>query len=544
MVTRMFSYLIKVFTIVFITSSFVLASSQTLITLEGLQDAKVALEEEIQKTRNQLKENRDEDQKVALKLTIKNLNTQLENIEKKFEKIASGIDTSLMHVDDNVQQTTLTQDFQILLKPLVDSAKGATQEMRKKSALEEEIDHYKFLLPYAAQADENILKLIEESNGTVLSQELKTLEKYWQGQVNLITSNLNASLHELELLEKNSVSFSDSLSESTKNFFQERGLVLFEGFIAFILLITLMNLLHHLIVKLFPIFTKSNRSFYLRLLDLLYKVLTAVLAIIVPMAIFYYEEDWFLFSLGVLLLIGLVWTFRNLMSKLWQQARLFLNVGAVREDERIYYEGLPWKVKNLNIFTILENPTSKVRLRIPIESLVGLTSRPSYEHEPWFPCKIGDWMLLSDGYYGKVLGISFEFIELEDLGGGQKLYRISDFLGLTPLNISTDFRIVQKFGISYRHQKQSTTVVLEQLKAYMLEQVQKEGHNDGLKRLLVQFESAGDSSLNIALIADFNGTVASSYYTLRRALNRWAVDACNEYGWEIPFPQLTIHQAD
>jgi small-conductance mechanosensitive channel len=540
----MLNYLIKLFLMVLMGSAFVIASPKTLITLQELQDAKLALEEEIQNTRNELKKVTDEDAKVALKMNIKTLNTQLENIEKKFEKIASGIDSSLMSEDAGFESTTLTQDFQMLLKPLVESAKGATQDMRKKAELEEEIEHYKFLLPYAVKADENIHKLIEDSNQTELKQELKTLEKYWQGKVKLITSNLNASLHELDVLEENSVSFSDSFSESTKNFFQDRGLVLFEGFVAFILVISLMNLLHHYILKLFPIFTKPSRSFYLRLLDLLYKVLTAVLAIIVPMAIFYYEEDWFLFSLGVLLLIALIWTFRNLMSNLWQQARLFLNIGAVREDERIYYEGLPWRVKNINIFTILENPTSKVRLRIPIESLVGLTSRPSLKHEPWFPCKVGDWMLLSDGYYGRVLGVSFEFIELEDLGGGQKLYRVSDFLGLTPLNISTDFRIVQKFGISYRHQKESTTLILEQLKAYMLEQVEKDGFSEGLKRLQVQFESAGDSSLNIALIADFNGTVASSYYTLRRALNRWAVDACNHYEWEIPFPQLTIHQAD
>lgn len=540
----MLKYFMKLFSIIFICSSLLLATPKTLVTLQELQESKVSLEEEIVKVRSELKKSTDEESKVELKLSLKKLNTQLEKIEQKFEKIASGIDTSLMNEDVTAQSTTLTQDFQMLLKPLVDSAKGATQDMRKKAELEEEIAHYKFLLPYAAQADQNIQKLIEESNQTDLKEELKTLAKYWQGQIKLITSNLNASLHELDVLEENSVSFSTSLSDSTKNFFQDRGLVLFEGFVAFILIISLMNLLHHFILKIFPIFTKPSRSFYLRLLDLLYKVLTAVLAIIMPMAIFYFEEDWFLFSLGVLLLIALVWTFRNLMSKLWQQARLFLNIGSVREDERIYYEGLPWKVKNINIFTILENPTSKVRLRIPIESLVGLTSRPSCEHEPWFPCKVGDWMLLSDGYYGRVLGVSFEFIELEDLGGGQKIYRVSDFLGLTPLNISTDFRIVQKFGISYRHQKQSTTLILEQLKAYMLEQVEKDGFSKGLKRLQVQFESAGDSSLNIALIADFNGTVASSYYTLRRALNRWAVDACNEYEWEIPFPQLTIHQAD
>ena len=97
-----------------------------------------------------------------------------------------------------------------------------------------------------------------------------------------------------------------------------------------------------------------------------------------------------------------------------KQARLLLNIGPVREEERIYYQNLPWRVKNINIFTILENPDAGVKLRLPIEELVGLISRPSLPNESWFPCKLNDWVLLSDKYYGKVVGISLEFIELID----------------------------------------------------------------------------------------------------------------------------------
>jgi hypothetical protein len=30
---------------------------------------------------------------------------------------------------------------------------------------------------------------------------------------------------------------------------------------------------------------------------------------------------------------------------------------------------------------------------------------------------------------------------------------------------------------------------------------------------------------------------------LRRAMQRWCVDACSAYGWAIPFPQRTLHGA-
>jgi len=42
------------------------------------------------------------------------------------------------------------------------------------------------------------------------------------------------------------------------------------------------------------------------------------------------------------------------------------------------------------------------------------------------------------------------------------------------------------------------------------------------------------------VIADFKGEMGELYNRLRRAIQRWSVDACTAYGWEIPFPQLTL----
>jgi hypothetical protein len=46
------------------------------------------------------------------------------------------------------------------------------------------------------------------------------------------------------------------------------------------------------------------------------------------------------------------------------------------------------------------------------------------------------------------------------------------------------------------------------------------------------------------VIADFDGALGDLYNRLRRAIQRWCVEACTEYHWEIPFTQLTLHQAD
>lgn len=43
------------------------------------------------------------------------------------------------------------------------------------------------------------------------------------------------------------------------------------------------------------------------------------------------------------------------------------------------------------------------------------------------------------------------------------------------------------------------------------------------------------------MIADFKAELADLFNRLRRAIQRYCVDACSEFGWEIPFPQMTLH---
>jgi len=83
---------------------------------------------------------------------------------------------------------------------------------------------------------------------------------------------------------------------------------------------------------------------------------------------------------------------------------------------------------------------------------------------------------------------------------------------------------------------------LEILESHINEQIEKEGYKKSLLNLLVEFQQAGASSLDIVVIADFKGDMAPLYQRLSRAIQRWCVDACTLNNWEIPFPQLTIHK--
>lgn len=117
-----------------------------------------------------------------------------------------------------------------------------------------------------------------------------------------------------------------------------------------------------------------------------------------------------LFSLSILLLIAMVWTLRQTLPRYLHQIQILLNIGAVREGERLNLDGLPWRVQQINVFCTLVNPVAELTQRVPIDALVDLKSRPARADEPWFPCKKGDWVILSDQVRAKVTGVSPELV--------------------------------------------------------------------------------------------------------------------------------------
>ncbi len=133
-------------------------------------------------------------------------------------------------------------------------------------------------------------------------------------------------------------------------------------------------------------------------------------------------------------------------------------------------------------------------------------------------------------------------VELIKRGGARKTYQVADFLSLSPLNLSTSFRIKVPFGISYSLQEYATTLIPDTIFKYVSEQISKEGYEKNLKNLRVEFSEAGASSLDLVVIVDFDGAMAPLYNRMIRAIQRWCVDAATLNNWEIPFPQLTVHK--
>ncbi|MBU0462535.1 MAG: hypothetical protein KKD21_15550 [Proteobacteria bacterium] len=516
-------------------------SETSLKMLYSIIELKKNLSQRI-KEKNQILEKSSSDaEKELLKTELEKLDKQLNDSAVDFERIATGIDTGLF-AEKKAEEFDWKDELVGLIKPGIQEIKRLTVRARYKTKLKDELSFYQDLSPVASQAIQNIDELISQTKDKDLKKDLKKLLPEWKSIEKQILNKAEMAGMRLAEMDSEEKSIIETSQNSIKNFFRTRGLFLFIAFIACLGVLFFLRLFSRLMVRFIPGYNSKYRPFHARLLSLLSRIFAFIMVFLVIIFVFYMVEDWVLLSLTIIFIMGIGWAAKHTLPQFWHQSRLMLNIGSVREGERMIYHGVPWLVKNINVFSELENPYLEVKLRLPIEELLGKTSRPFNQHEPWFPCKRNDWVILSDGTRGVVTSLSHEMVELVQRGGAHKTYQTSDFLGQAPLNISVNFRLKIPFGISYNLQKDSTGSVLEILKAHIKEQIEKEGYKKNLLNLGVEFQQAGASSLDIVVLADFKGELAPLYKRLSRSIQRWCVDACTLNNWEIPFPQLTIHK--
>jgi hypothetical protein len=517
-------------------------TSETLNTLLTYVEIQDQLRKEIKSLGKQLKTAQSESEKKDIRVQLEKAQQKLQGTTINLENIAADTDLNLLRVNKE-EPFNLQKELFSLLEPALKEMKHATSDVRLKSQLREKIAYFKQREPIAKKALKNIAALNRQNKNKKIRQALIKMNKNWSKQLVFIQSELQAKELQLTKLEAQEISFAKKSESYFKDFFQRRLWTLIQALFAIILVLLISKLVHKILTRTLKGYRAEHRSVQLRLTDLLHRLFTFLFAIIGPMIVFYLEEDWVLFSLGLLFLIGLAFTLRRAIPRYWEQLKIFLNIGAVREGERLMLDDIPWRVKHINIYSILENPVAELTQRVEINDLVDLRSRPVAQGEPWFPCKKGDWVHLNDGVRGKIIGISIELIQLIQRGGAVYTYTMGDFLSRSPKNLSKSFRIKETIGISYAHQKESTSSIVETLQNTILQRAIDEGYKDAIQNIRVEFEAAADSSLNLVVIADFKGSVADIYTRLRRSIQRWCVDACTENGWDIPFPQLTLHRS-
>ncbi len=500
-----------------------------------------ALEAAIPEAERARKLNQDPDAIAAVNAQLAAMRSQLRARRKDLSRLVSGFDPEF---GEEAPSGTIRweDEAQELLSPVLSGIKHATIRPRRIEKLRSRVLSYDDQLPRIRQAIDNATQAMDQATTDAARTEIAAVRGDWLDKQAKLESDRRLAQMELNHLQDADGGFADASRAFFELFFRSRGrngliaLAVFLGVFLFV------KLSHRVLIEALPMSEARRNSMGVRLLELGVYVVGSASALGAALVVLYASGDWVLLTVAVILLVGLVWGARAALPRFWREAQLLLNVGPVRQGERLVWQGVPWRVSSLHVVTILENPAfPRVHLRLPLAALTDVSSRPPGPNEPWFPSEVGD-VVLWEGRAARVLDQGPEFVTLEREGSRLTLPTPA-FLEAGIVNLSHGFRHRVTVTLDYRHQDIATTSAPLRLRAHVAAALAADPAAEHLRGLACEFDSANASSLDLEIEADFDGAAAGRWEPLAEVIAAAAVDACNAEGWEIALPQLTLHQA-
>lgn len=517
--------------------------NSTVQSLEALENSLAAMEQTVTKTQQALIAAQDEVTRQELSEKLREAKAKYEERRRQFEEFAVDIDLRPF-VEEEETTFDWQQELGKLLKPIIAELENATAESRAIGELRAEIGDIAERQELSAEAIENLDMLLSRETSPALTQRLNRRRDHWQRIESDASNRLTALNLQLENRLKQRESVLDETTGFAKNFIQTRGLNLLIAIFAFCVVFFGVRWLMALAGKM-KRRKGGDKNFSSRLTILLLHLFSIIGGIGAMMLVFNMAGDWFMLGIIIIFLLGIGWASINTLPDHVETVKLMLNIGMVREDERMEFKGVPYKVDSLAFSARLVNPLLDGGVQnLPVKALVGHHSRPAGDHEEWFPTRTGDWVELSDGRIGKVSYQNPSSVQVVELGGAQVVYPTASFVELNPRNLSTGFRIQSVFGVDYRHQNEATQDIPKAMNKALTEGLKDVVDAAWIRDVEVRFQTAGSSSLDYRVNVDLDGKAASSLEIVQDTIQRILVETCNANGWTIPFPQLTIHRVD
>lgn len=467
----------------------------------------------------------------------------LDALRGKFEELATGTSEAAFEAGGD-QEVQLSEELKMLLQPLLTELRKSTERPREIERLRTDVTFFKRRQDLAQESLARLAELLPQIEEELLRSDLERLQAAWHIRQGRVNSELETAQFQLEGALEKQESLSNVIGQFLSEFLANRGktlgLAVLGGIVTFVLLALAIRTGERLV----PDKDDIRRSLPFRLVRLVLFLFAGFLGVFAFLGILYVRSDWLLLGLSLIFILGFFWAARNALLSFYEQLKTVLNLGPVREGERVIFDGIPWEVKTINFYTDLVNPLlTGGHVRVALSDLTQLHSRPKARQEPLFPCQVGEWVQLSDGTYGEVLSQTPELVRLRTIPGSIVSYQTATFLGLAPDNHSGKFGLRVPVGIDYQHQEISTTDARKKLEVFIKDGLEEYIGAEHINGLWVEFSGAGASSLDYTVGVSLDGAVAGRKPALTRAVQRLFVDACNKYQWVIPFTQVTVHQA-
>ena len=470
------------------------------------------------------------------------LNEDIQSLSETFEILTVGdMDEALFKAVESEPFDWQTE-LMLVLEPVLDGLQSLTEKPRQMTNLRALIALNKRRLQAADKAIEKLGALPASSYEEDTQLQIGVLLDKWINQKESIEQRLigvEAQLERLEAAEENEAS---GVLPSLKEFILGRGLTLLLAILVVLVTWVLMRFIwwvfsNHIVSK-----DQRRGSLWFRLLSYSFYLVNIIVSIVAVLVVLYLREDLLLLALALLALAVMALGIRRYIPSYVREARLLLDLGSVREGERVMYNDLPWQVTSINLNTVLWNPNLDGVVRLPLETIETLTSRP-IKDKNWFPTRKGDYVLLPDGTFGLVLSQTPELIELRVKGGMIQWTRTADWYSMSIINLSIGktYGVSVTFGLDYGLQAISLTEIPKTLEEAIVVALNNAGYEKHIEGLLVELKSAGASSIDYLIFVTVSSEKASDYYSIERLVQQTCVAVANEQGWNIPFPQIMVH---
>ena len=486
-------------------------------------------------------EQANEQDKDDLRRQADDLTSDIQQLRTTLESIAiGGVDTSLFVPTEEEPEGNWREDVALIAQPVIDSLKELTEKPRKLKELNDLIALRQLELDTANQALANMRPEAAQVADAELDNTLQRFVKTWEGRRDDATNAIEIARFQIADL-RGDKSIPQTIIEALIGFVKGRGLTILLAILsALAVWFGVRFLLRGYRASLLDNTESESRTRY-RLAAYSVHALTFVLILIAIFVVFYERGDVLLLGLLILLIIGLALGIRNLLPRYVSEARLLLNIGAMRETERVVYRELPWRVESINMFTVLRNPELHGVLRIPLAEFHGVTSRPA-GNDSWFPTSRGDIVLVDDDTLLEVIDQNPDTVELRYRGGQMISVPTRDFYKRSMTNLSRGgtFGVINTFGVDYELQDISHDKVPKALRDTIRQTLAKSDLTNFVKDVLVELDEVSASSLNYWIFVTMDSKAAKSYLHIQRLVQKACVETCSREHWSIPYPHLSV----
>ena len=326
-----------------------------------------------------------EGEKPELRNAVQQELERIEQLRGHFRDIVGGAEAA-GYEETEPEKKSAREQLGELVEPVLDEWREATSSAREMDTLSKQLEVWTGRKGRCEAIIARIDRLTALARDETILSELAATRRIWTDRLADANGEIGVLRVRIEELEGRRKPLWDTISSVTARFFRSRGLNLLLAITAAVAGFYLTTRMYRYLKRVSPMHRKASLTS--RISDLLAVAAAVLVAAFAVLLVFYARGDWLLLTLAVFLLIGAAWAGKTALPPYLEQIRMVLNLGPVREGERLILRELPWRVESIGFYTRLTNPSLQGgELRVPIRELMGMVSRTPDPHEPWFPTR-------------------------------------------------------------------------------------------------------------------------------------------------------------